>query len=107
MRGLRVGCSNYVIDLSTAERIPAHFEKHFVDNLHRHNMDGIIIAWPSASTVHVSDQAGNEFDVSAHQQQQAQGAQFNYRDEEYVIERFKRLGYTCETPSISHQVAIN
>ena len=40
-----LGKFNWVLSLEVAEHIPAEFEDVFIDNLHRHNTEGIILSW--------------------------------------------------------------
>lgn len=41
----QLGTWDWVLSLEVGEHIPAEYERVFVENLHRHNRDGIILSW--------------------------------------------------------------
>jgi hypothetical protein len=75
-RPVDVGAADWVLSLEVAEHIPRQFEDVFIDNLHRHNSEGIVLSWAAVG------QGGR--------------GHFNERDEEYVIGRFVDLGYQLD-----------
>lgn len=64
---------DYVMSLEVGEHLPQHFEDIFIDNIHKHNAKGVILSWA------VPGQGGH--------------GHFNERDNEYIKEKFRALGY--------------
>jgi 2-polyprenyl-3-methyl-5-hydroxy-6-metoxy-1,4-benzoquinol methylase len=74
-----LGIFNWVISLEVAEHIPSEFEDVFIDNLHRHNTEGMILSWSIPS-----------FGGDGH---------VNPKDNEYVINKITNLGYVLDEDS--------
>lgn len=50
---------DWVMSLEVGEHIPKEFEKTFIENLHRHNINGIVLSWAvkgQMGTGHVNEQ---------------------------------------------------
>lgn len=71
--------SDWVLSLEVGNHIPRDFEDVFIDNLHNTNKKGIIISWASES--------------------QKGAFQLNKRDGDYIVKKFKDLGYTYDSAS--------
>jgi hypothetical protein len=64
---------DFVLSLEVGEHLPPKFEDVFIDNLHRHNTDGIILSWA------IKNQGG--------------WGHFNEQNNEYIKQKFLNLGY--------------
>jgi SAM-dependent methyltransferase len=73
------GKANWVMSLEVAEHIPEEFEDVFIDNLHRHNTEGIVISWSIPT-----------FGGDGH---------VNPKENSYVIDKFTKLGYKYDEDS--------
>ena len=40
-----LGVFDWVLSLEVGEHIPVEYEKQFLENLHRHNLEGIVLSW--------------------------------------------------------------
>ena len=86
---LRLGRANWVLCLEVAEHIPMKHEDTLLDNLDRHNAEGIILSWS-----HISWPFGR--------------GHINPRNKSYVESRFQLLGYVedrNETEALSRAVS--
>ena len=63
----------YVITLEVGEHIPELYENIFINNIHQHNTRGIILSWATIG------QGGD--------------GHVNCRNNDYIKEKFKNLGY--------------
>jgi hypothetical protein len=68
-----VGLFDWVLSLEVGEHIPGGYEAVFLDNIHRHNREGVVLSWA------VLGQEGF--------------GHFNVRDNAYIKEAFRKLGY--------------
>lgn len=68
-----LGEYDWVLSLEVGEHIPAEYEDIFIDNLHRHNRQGVVLSWA------VPGQGGD--------------GHVNCRSNEYIIDKFEALGY--------------
>lgn len=67
---------DFVMSLEVGEHIPAIYEENFIYNLDQHNKNGIILSWA------IRGQGGD--------------GHFNEKDNEEVIEIFKKLNYNYD-----------
>lgn len=67
---------DWVLSLEVGEHIPKQFEDNFVNNLHNHAIKGIVVSWA------VPGQGGH--------------GHFNEQSNEYIRDRFEKLGYTSD-----------
>jgi len=74
-----LGSYEWAMCLEVAEHIPAKYEDIFLDNLHRHNVDGIVISWSIP-----------EFGGDGH---------VNPKPNSYVIDKFISMGYLYDENS--------
>lgn len=63
----------YVLSLEVGEHIPKNYEDIFINNLHNHNKNGIILSWA------IIGQGGD--------------GHFNCQNNDYIKEKFLNLGY--------------
>jgi SAM-dependent methyltransferase len=68
-----LGKFNWVLSLEVGEHIPPQYEDVFIDNLHRHNTDGIVLSWA------VPEHGGE--------------GHFNPQPNDYIIKKMESLGY--------------
>lgn len=72
-----VYAAGWVLSLEVGEHIPQQYEDTFIENLHRHNIKGIVLSWAWPG--------------------QGGSGHCNERTQEYVAERFESLGYHRDT----------
>lgn len=71
-----LGVFDWVLSLEVGEHIPEEYEDIFIDNLHTHNKEGMVISWSIP-----------EYGGEGH---------FNPRPNEYIINKITKLGYTLD-----------
>lgn len=70
---------DWVMSIEVAEHLPPAFEASFLDNIHRHNKAGVVLSWA------VPGQGGH--------------GHFNEQPNEYVREKFRKMGYISDKGS--------
>ncbi len=75
----RLGTYHWVLSLEVAEHIPAEFEDVFINNLDKHNTEGIVLSWSIP-----------EYGGDGH---------VNPQPNSYVTQRITDLGYTLDVES--------
>ncbi len=70
------GLFDWTLSLEVAEHVPQKFEDIFINNLHIHNTKGMVLSWSIPS-----------FGGDGH---------VNSRDNDYVISKITKLGYTLD-----------
>lgn len=68
--------ADWVLSLEVGEHIPAEYEDIFIENLDRHNKKGMVISWA------IPEHGGD--------------GHFNPRDNDYIINKICKLGYTYD-----------
>ena len=71
-----VDVADWVLSLEVGEHIPKAFEEALIDNLHRHNTEGIVLSWARVG--------------------QGGFGHVNERDQGYVVDRLVHLGYAID-----------
>ncbi len=74
---------DWVISLEVGEHLPAKYEKIFIENLHRHNKEGIILSWA------LKGQKGF--------------GHFNEQNNDYIKKIMQDLGYTND-PTVENDL---
>lgn len=73
---------DWVLSLEVGEHIPQEYEEIFLNNLHRHNRDGIVLSWA------VRGQGGD--------------GHVNCKDNEEIIPTVCSMGYDYDIPASMH-----
>lgn len=69
----------WILSLEVGEHIPKKYEPVFINNIHRNNIDGVVLSWA------VKGQGGN--------------GHYNEQDNDYIKSIFKELGYSNDIDS--------
>lgn len=64
---------DWVLSLEVGEHIPTEYEDIFIDNIHRHNNEGVVVSW----AIEGQDGFGH----------------VNCRNNSYIIGKFEKIGY--------------
>jgi cyclopropane fatty-acyl-phospholipid synthase-like methyltransferase len=75
-------CFDWVISLEVGEHIPEIFEQNFINNLHKHNKNGIILSWA------VPGQGGT--------------GHCNEKSNDYIKSKFDKLGHNNDLDLENH-----
>lgn len=73
---LQLGVFDWVLSLEVGEHLPAQFEDVFIENLHTHNLKGIVLSWA------VPGQGGL--------------GHFNERPNHYIVSQLHKKGYVFD-----------
>lgn len=71
-----LGTFDWVLSLEVGEHIPVEYEDEFIYNLHRHNIEGIVLSWA------IEGQGGE--------------GHVNTRNNRYIINKIMNLGYSWD-----------